>query len=183
MQTECEKPLSFMVHRSLLWYKVSASIIYHSARAFAKTIFLGAAVYPSTTEERMSLQQKIREDLKISMKTRNEGKTSALRVLIGEFQRQLTKELSDAEVVAIIRKLIKSETELLSKSNQPASDFLHIMESYLPSEAGEDEIKQWISANIDFAQFKNKMQIMKPVMAQFAGRVDGNVVKKILEGM
>ena len=131
----------------------------------------------------MGLQQKIREDLKVSMKSKNEAKTSALRVLIGEFQRQMTKELSDAEVVAIIRKLIKSETELLSKSNQPESDFLRIMESYLPSEASEEEIRQWISANIDFSEFNNKVQAMRPIMANFAGRVDGNVVKKILESL
>jgi len=36
----------------------------------------------------MSLQEKIRSDLKESMKAKDENRTSALRVLLGEFQRQ-----------------------------------------------------------------------------------------------
>ena len=131
----------------------------------------------------MTLQEKIRSDLKMSMKEKTEAKTWALRVLLGEFQRQDKKELADAEVVAIIRKLVKAENETLAKTGQTTSDYLMILESYLPKEPTEQEIRQWVEQNIDFAEFKNKMQAMRPIMAHFAGTVDGNVVKKILESL
>lgn len=131
----------------------------------------------------MTLQEKIKSDLKESMKAKNEARTSAIRVLMGEFGRQPEKELSDDKVIAIVRKLIKSEKETLSKSGESSSDFLDILDGYMPSMPTEDEVKEWISTNIDFSQFNNKMQAMKPIMANYGGMVDGNLVKKILETM
>lgn len=131
----------------------------------------------------MTLQEKIRQDLKKSMKAKDETRTSALRVLLGEFQRQPKKDLNDTEVLAIIRKLIKSENETLAKSGQRESAYMTVLEGYMPKQADEAEIRQWIDSNIDFSQFKNKMQAMKPIMAHFAGNADGNTVKKILEGI
>ncbi|MFH1217902.1 MAG: GatB/YqeY domain-containing protein [Pseudomonadota bacterium] len=131
----------------------------------------------------MSLQEKIKSDLKESMKAKTESRTSAIRVLMGEFSRQLKKELDDAEVIGIIRKLIKSEAETLSHTGQEPSEYMRILESYLPRQASEEEIKEWIAANIDFNKFGNKMQAMKPIMAHFAGMTDGNMVKNILQSL
>jgi uncharacterized protein YqeY len=131
----------------------------------------------------MTLQEKIKGDLKESMKARTEARTSALRVLIGEFQRQLKKELTDAEAVAVIRKLIKSEAETLGKKGQGPSEYMQVLESYLPKQASDAEIRAWIEKNIDFSKFQSKMMAMKPIMANFAGMVDGNTVKKILESL
>ncbi len=133
----------------------------------------------------MSLQEQIRNDLKASMKAKTATKTAAIRVILGEFSRQPTKELADPEVIAIIRKLIKSETELLTASNSKPgdSDYISILEAYLPQQATEAEIKEWIAANIDLTTFNNTMQAMKPIMAQFAGRADGKLVKTILQNL
>lgn len=131
----------------------------------------------------MILQEKIKKDLKESMKAKDEGRTSALRVLLGEFQRQPEKELTDEQVMGIIRKLVKSEKEALSASAAGGSDFLVVMEAYLPKAPTEEEVRAWIEENVDFEQFKNRMQAMKPIMAHYAGTVDGNMVKKILSTM
>ena len=131
----------------------------------------------------MTLQEKIKADLKESMKAKTAARTSAIRVVMGEFGRQPDKDLSDDKVIAIVRKLIKSEKETLSKSGETTSDYLEVLDGYMPSMPSEDEIKGWVSANIDFSQFKNKMQAMKPIMANYGGMVDGNMVKKILETM
>ena len=131
----------------------------------------------------MTLQERIKNDLKQSMKAKTEARTSALRVLIGEFQRQVKKELADDEVIAVIRKLIKSEAETLEKKGEGTSEYMQILEGYLPQQASEEEIRAWIEKNIDFSSFKNKMQAMKPIMANFAGRADGNTVKGILESL
>ena len=55
------------------------------------------------------------------------------------------------------------------------------MESYLPKQASEEDIRSWIEANIDFSKFGNKMQAMRPIMNHFGPAVDGNVVKKVLQ--
>jgi uncharacterized protein YqeY len=129
----------------------------------------------------MSLQSSIRDDLKKAMKAKDEARVSALRVMLGEFQRQGKKELDDGEIVAIIRKLIKAERETLDRTGQATSPYLEIIESYQPRQAGEEEIRTWIAANIDFSQLKNKMQAMRPIMAHFGSAADGDTVKKVLE--
>ena len=118
---------------------------------------------------------------KSSIKNRDTARTGAIRILIGEFQRQPEKELSDDQVVAIIKKLVKSEKELLAAKGEEDSDFITVMEGYLPSQASEDDIVEWITKNIDFSSFKNKMQAMKPIMAHFGSSADGNMVKQILQ--
>ncbi len=128
----------------------------------------------------MTLQQKFSEELKSSMKAKDTDRTGAIRILMGEFGRQKEKELSDEQVLAIIKKLIKSEKELLAAQGNEGSGFLTIMEGYLPKQASEEEIHSWITENIDFDSLGNKMQAMKPIMNHFGNTIDGNVVKKIL---
>ncbi len=128
----------------------------------------------------MKLQERLKGELKVAMKAKDSDRTWAIRVLIGEFGRQVEKELSDEQVVAIVKKLIKSERELLSAKGQESSPFLTIMEEYLPKAASEEEIRAWIDGNIDFSAFPNRMQAMRPIMNHFGSAADGNVVKKIL---
>ena len=131
----------------------------------------------------MTLQETMKSDLKSAMKAKEEIKKDALRVILGEFQRQVKKELSDQEVICVVRTLIKSEKETLEKTDKKESPYLLVLESYLPKAPSEEEIREWISQNVDFSSFKNKIQAMKPIMAHFEGTVDGNTVKKILEGL
>ena len=132
----------------------------------------------------MMLQEQIKKDLAAAMKAKDEEKKSILRVIMGEFGRQANKSLPDNEVVGIIKKLIKSEKEVLAQSGKAETNrFIEVAEAYLPKMADENDIKAWIAANVDFAQFKNKMQAMKPIMAHFGAAADGNLVKQILQQM
>jgi uncharacterized protein YqeY len=130
----------------------------------------------------MTLQEKIKKDLTQAMKDKDSVKKDALRVILGEFSRTDSKELSDGEVTKILKKLLKSERDLLEKKGEGSdSEFLHIVEAYLPQMATEADIKAWISENVDFSQFKNKMQAMRPIMQHFGDAADGDTVKKILQ--
>jgi len=131
----------------------------------------------------MGLQDDLRNELKIAMKAKETERVGAIRIIIGEFGRQSTKDLNDDQVIAIIKKLIKSERELLGSSGKDSSEYLTILEGYLPKQASEDEIREWIAANIDLAGFKNKMQAMRPIMAHFGSAADGNTVKNILQSI
>ncbi|KJS01717.1 MAG: hypothetical protein VR65_08200 [Desulfobulbaceae bacterium BRH_c16a] len=129
----------------------------------------------------MTLQEQVQGELRVSMKAKDSDRTGAIRILIGEFGRQTEKVLTDEQVIAIIKKLIKSERELLAAQGKEGSPFLTIMEEYLPKAASEEEIRAWIAANIDFSSFANRMQAMRPIMNHFGSAADGKVVKKILE--
>ena len=130
----------------------------------------------------MTLQDKIKHDLKSAMKDRDADKKEALRVVMGEMARLDKKDFSDEEVIKILKKLIKSEKEMLAKSNRgESSPFLTVIEDYLPRMADEAEIREWIAANVDFGSFKNKMQAMGVIMAHFGASADGNLVRKVLQ--
>jgi uncharacterized protein YqeY len=132
----------------------------------------------------MNIQKQIKHDLTAAMKAKDANQKDALRVIMGEFGRLDKKELSDGEAIKILKKLMKSEKEVLEKKgDETESDFIKVIENYLPKMATEDEIKMWIEQNIDFAEFKNKMQAMGSIMKHFGATADGNSVKKILQEM
>jgi len=126
----------------------------------------------------MTLQEKIVHDLRMP---NNKAIKKILRIVVGELQRQPKKELSDDEVVRIIRKLYKAEEELLDVGGKPTDPaFLVILGLYLPEEITEERIIEWINDNIDFSNIKNKMQAIGIVTKHFGSAVDGNIVKEII---
>jgi uncharacterized protein YqeY len=129
----------------------------------------------------MNLQKQIKNDLTTAIKAKDQEKKDTLRVILGEFGRLNKKELSDDEVVKILKKLIKSEKEMLDKKgDETDSIFIRVIENYLPKMATQAEITNWIEQNVDFSEFKNKMQAMGLIMKHFGATADGNEVKKIL---
>jgi len=132
----------------------------------------------------MKLQARIKQDLTAAIKAKNEERKAALRVILGEFARPDTKELSDDEVIKILKKLNKAEREVLETKGDPQdSEFIQTLDSYLPQMATDAEIRGWIEQNIDVEALKNKMQAMGPIMKHFGATADGNAVKKILQAM
>jgi len=129
----------------------------------------------------MRLQEKIKADLTDAIKSKSEPRKNAIRVMMGEFSRTGSKSLTDAEVIGILKKLIKSERELIrQKGETEDSAFITIIEAYLPQSASADEIVAWIQSNIYFSQYKNKMQAMGPILKHFGAAADGNTVKALL---
>ena len=132
----------------------------------------------------MNLQSQMKKDLSAAIKAKDDKKKDALRVILGEFGRLDKKELSDDEIVMILKKLMKSEREVLEQKGEAAdSEFIKVIEHYLPKMATEEEIAAWIHQNIDFSQFKNKMQAMGLIMKHFGATADGNFVKNIIQKM
>ena len=130
----------------------------------------------------MTIQEKIKQDLTVAIKAKDDETKNALRVAMGEFGRSDKKELPDDEVIKTLKKLIKSEKELLQqKGDTDDSRFIAILTGYLPQMADEAEIVAWIRGNIDFSQYNNKMQAMGPIMKHFGANADGNTVKEILQ--
>ena len=53
--------------------------------------------------------------------------------------------------------------------------------TYLPRQVAREEIVDWVRGNIDFSQFKNKMQAMGVIMKHFGKTADGKLVSDILK--
>jgi uncharacterized protein YqeY len=131
----------------------------------------------------MTTRERIKRDLMGAIKARDTAKREALRVVLGELDRHGNKTLTDEEVSAVLRKLVKSERETLELKNEPESDFIGIIEAYLPKMATDEDITAFIRENIDFSEFKNPMQAMGPVMRHFGKTADGHAVRRILQSI
>lgn len=131
--------------------------------------------------------QRLQHELEIKMRETVRSNDMELkeiyRVIVGELQRQTKSELADDEVIGILRKLSNNQRETMEYSGEKKSRYLDILESYLPQMACVEEIENWIRENINFSEFKNKMQAMKPIMAYFGNRADGKIVKQVLDSL
>jgi uncharacterized protein YqeY len=153
--------------------------------------------YGWSSGQSLSLHDKIRNDLKTALRNKDDSARDTLRQILSEFPnltvpivlesgKKTTRvkkpdEITDDDILDIIRKLVKSEKTVLEYKKEESSPYLALLEKYLPRMATEEEIKAWINANIDFTNFKNTMQAMGPVMKHFGKLADGNLVKQILQ--
>ena len=153
-------------------------------------------MYGWSQEMQMSLLEKIRADLKNALRSKNSEVKSALRLIMAEFPRltvpitlesgkkttrlKKPEEITNDEIIGIIRGLVKSEKTVLEVKKEETSEYLQTLEAYLPRMASREEIAEWITENVDFSQFKNKMQAMGTIMKHFGKMADGQTVKEIL---
>jgi len=147
----------------------------------------------------ISLYDKIRQDMKTSMLKKDTAVRDTMRLIMGAFpeitvpitlesgkkstRTKPPEEITDEDIQNIIRKFVKSEKTVLELKNEDSSDYLELLESYLPKMATTEEIEAWIKSNVDFSTIKSPMQAMGTVMKHFGKLADGNQVKGILQGM
>jgi uncharacterized protein YqeY len=145
----------------------------------------------------LSLLAKIRQDLKQAMLKNDPEVRNAMRLIMAEFPKltvpltlesgkkssrlKKPEEITDDDILGIINGLVKSEQIVLEAKKQPTSKYLEILQSYLPSLATREEIEAWIKENIDFGNYKNKMQAMGTIMKHFGKTADGRMVNQILQ--
>jgi len=147
----------------------------------------------------ISLYDKIRQDMKGAMLQKDILVRDTMRLIMGSFPsltvamtlesgKKTTRvkkpeEITDEDLMNIIRTFIKSEKTVLEFKKQPSSDYLELLNCYLPQMATSREIEQWVQDNVDLAQFKTPIQAMGTVMKHFGKLADGNQVKEVLKNM
>ncbi len=143
------------------------------------------------------LLKKLKDDLKKAMLGKNNQVRDTIRIIMGEYPsltvpitlesgKKTTRvkkpeEITNDDLLGIMRRLVKSEKTVLEIKKKNSSDYLIILESYLPEMATKEEITVWITENIDFSKFKNSMQAMGTIMKHFGKLADGNLVKQLLQ--
>ncbi len=145
------------------------------------------------------LHDKIRQDMKRAMVNKDNGVRDTMRLIVGafpsltvpitlesgkkSFRVKKPEEIIDDDILNIIRKFVKSEKTVLELKKETTSDYLELLELYLPRMATSQEIQEWIRGNVDLSQFKSPMQAMGTVMKHFGKLADGNQVKEVLKNM
>ena len=136
----------------------------------------------------MNLQNQIESDMRAAMAAKDKS-TSILKYMVSEFQRRpnLNKELTDAEVISMIKKYLKDEEEtskMTGTVTEQQKIDREVLSVYLPQMASKDEIISWISSNLDLPEDpKQRIKLMGQVMKNFGQRVDGALVREILMTM
>lgn len=153
--------------------------------------------YGWSPEMQLPLLDKIKQDLKTAMLNKDPEVRNAMRQIMAEFPKltvPLTlesgkkstrpknpEEITDDDIVGIINGLVKSEQTVLELKKETTSNYLQILQRYLPTLVSRKEIEAWIKENIDFSQYKNKMQAMGAIMKHFGKTADGKQVNQILK--
>ena len=151
----------------------------------------------------MSLRDKIDNDYKSSLKSKDKNKISTLRLILSAMKDldisnrsgPNKKETDDDDIKKLLKKMIKQRNEsieLYKKSNR--SDLLeveknevNILSSYLPKQMSEDETKKICKETIDkigAASLKDMGKIMGEVKIKYSDTIDfskaGIIIKEFL---
>ena len=147
----------------------------------------------------ISLYDKIRQDMKQAMISKYNGVRDTMRLIMGAFpdltvpitlesgkkttRVKKAEEITDDDILGIIRKFAKAELTVLEHKKESSSDYLELLNAYLPQMASQDEIREWIEENVDLSAYKSPMQATGTVMKHFGKLADGKLVQSVLKGM
>ncbi|MCW5620395.1 MAG: GatB/YqeY domain-containing protein [Burkholderiales bacterium] len=134
----------------------------------------------------MSLKERISEDMKSAMRSKDAARLSALRLLLAAIKQREVDEritLSDSDVVAVIDRMLKQRRDSIAQYEQAGRQDLAdaekfeigVLQEYMPQALSVEEIEAAVSAAITSsgasgAQDMGKvMTLLKPALA---GRAD-----------
>ena len=157
--------------------------------------YLSAAVLalPGTTT--MTLKEKINEDMKTAMRAKDAPLLLTIRGLLAALKQKEVDErivLDDAQVVAIIDKLIKQRkdsitqfgaagrTDLVDKETAE----LRVLEAYLPQRLSAEEVSAQVAAIISSLNASgpgDMGKVMAAVKTQLAGKADMGLVSSAVK--
>ncbi|MCX5678186.1 MAG: GatB/YqeY domain-containing protein [Candidatus Omnitrophica bacterium] len=143
----------------------------------------------------MSLYEKIESDMKAALKESNALKLSVLRMLVAA-ARQIqinknSKSVTESDMLQVLQRHIKQHKESIEQfkngNRQDLADKelseLKILETYMPEQMSEEELKSIIKAAIAESGAKTKSEmgkVMKLVMEKTKGACDGKLISQLV---
>ncbi|MDP8261716.1 MAG: GatB/YqeY domain-containing protein [Candidatus Ancaeobacter aquaticus] len=136
------------------------------------------------------MKKRIMSQMKTAMKSGQKNVVGVLRMIIADIQKEeidLKKELTNEDVVKIIKKGIKSREESLrmyiegnrSDLAKKEEEEIKVLVDYLPKQFSEDETEELvvkIVAELDLTSKKDIGKLMKEVLGRYGAHVDGRTV-------
>jgi uncharacterized protein YqeY len=134
----------------------------------------------------MNLKEKITEDMKTAMRAKEAARLSTIRLLLSAMKQKEVDErveLADADVLAIIEKMLKQRRESIAQFEKAGRTDLAdtekaeiaVLSAYLPAQMSEAEVAAAIAAAIaesGAAGPKDMGKVMGLLKAKLAGRTD-----------
>ena len=145
----------------------------------------------------MSLKEKLQNDLTAAMRSRDEVKSSTIRMVLTaikneEVSGKEARDLTDAEIITVLSREAKKRREAAEAFEQAgAADRAAaekaegvVIAEYLPKQLSESEIKELISAAIVETGAAGPAQmglVMKSLQPKIAGKADGGLVSGLVK--
>lgn len=144
----------------------------------------------------MSLSDRLTEDLKLAMKSRDQLRMDVIRMIktaILNKEMELKRDLDDAEMSRVMTMLVKQRRESIEQFERAQRTELaekerreiEIIETYLPKPLTQQELEALVVSLIretGASSIKDMGQIMKAVMARVAGQpIDGKQVSDLVK--
>jgi len=146
----------------------------------------------------MTLLERLMQDYKEAMKERNDTKKTVLNLVLAKIKNkkiELQKDLEDADILGILKKEVKEILEtiwFLKQANKLDDVAIEeqkklLLEFYLPAtmtkEQTTDLIKTLITDNNITDLRTQRGLLMKELMANYKGQVDGSLVNEVINEM
>lgn len=144
----------------------------------------------------MSLSDRLTEDLKLAMKSRDQLRMDVIRMIkaaVLNKEVELRRDLDDAEMSRVMTTLVKQRRESVEQFEKAQRlelgakerKEIEIIESYLPKSLTHQELEALVVSVINetgASSMKDMGQIMKAVMARVAGQpVDGKHLSDLVK--
>lgn len=144
----------------------------------------------------MSLYDRLTEDLKFAMKSRDQLRMDVIRMIkaaVLNKEVELKRDLDDAEMSRVMTTLVKQRRESIEQFEKAQRQELatkerqeiEIIESYLPKPLSPEELETFVTAVIadtGSRSIKDLGAVMKAVMARLGGQtVDGKLVSELVK--
>jgi len=145
----------------------------------------------------MSLKEKLQNDLTDAMRSRDELRSSTIRMVLTaikneEVSGKEARELSDGEIITVLSREAKKRREAAEAFEQAGANDRAATEKaeggviaeYLPKQLSESEIKELIAAAIKESGATTPAQmglVMKALQPKIAGKADGGTVSALVK--
>ena len=134
--------------------------------------------------------------MKAAMRAKDAARLSAVRLILAAIkQREVDerKELTDADVVAVVEKMIKQRRESIAQYEQASRKDLadvekfelQLLSGYLPQQMSDAEVSQAVDAAIAEAKptgIKDMGKVMAVLKPRLAGKADMGKVSNLVKG-
>lgn len=143
----------------------------------------------------MTLQEKLSQEIKSAMLSKDADKLSTLRLLksvIGYLLvERKTEELSDADFVGVVQKEVKKRRDAIEqyeKGGRPElaakeKKEIVVLETFLPKALSPEELEQLVKTTIQETGATSKKDmgpVIKAVQAKAGGRADGKTISGLV---
>ena len=141
------------------------------------------------------LKKSITDDMKLAMKAKDKQALKAIRMILGAIKQKEVDErieLDDAQVMAVIQKMVKQRKDSISQfSDAGRTDLVEVEEaelvvinSYMPEQLSDEEVSVAVDeaiTNSGADSMKDMGKLMGMLKSQLDGQADMGLVSRLIK--